>query len=178
MTCIAAVEGEGVVWIASDTKITDGDTKDRIYGKAWIGKDGIAFAGAGVWRACQVLRHGTRIPKRLKGQDPMQWLVTKLTRAITNGQDEAELTEQDRQISILVVMDGRIYHIDTSMSVTPCPRGYHAIGSGANVALGSLYSSTGKAPRARVSMAVKAACEHDAGCALPIELLSVGDGDA
>ena len=41
---------------------------------------------------------------------------------------------------------------------------YQATGSGADIAIGSLYSTKGDDPKQRIKTALKAAIEHDMGC--------------
>jgi ATP-dependent protease HslVU (ClpYQ) peptidase subunit len=60
------------------------------------------------------------------------------------------------------------------MSLTQYDQDYLAMGSGGDLALGSLYSTKNyKDPRKRVNLAVQAAINHSTSCKGPIDILSI-----
>lgn len=181
MTCIVAIEDGRRTWVASDTGVTVSDgSKDNASGKIWVHKEtGIAFGVAGNLSLGQAVRYGLRVPKPTSRMSGMEWCVRKLVPAIRRALVEVAQFDEDGLIELhmVVAFGGEVYEIDPSLAVTRSPRGYVAIGSGCDIAHGSLFSTKKQLPKRRACMAVESACAHHAGCSLPIEVLCVG-GDA
>lgn len=181
MTCIVAIEDGSRSWIAADTGVTSGDgAKDNAKGKAWIHEpSGVAFGVAGNLSLCQAVRYGIRVPKPSPKMSGMEWCVRRLVPAIRRALGDSPQVDENGLIEMhmVVAVRGEVYEIDPSLAVTRSPRGYTSIGSGADFAHGSLFSTKKQPPKRRACLAVESACAHHAGCSLPIEVLCVG-GDA
>jgi hypothetical protein len=78
--------------------------------------------------------------------------------------------EEDDAESMLCAA-GRVWTINL-YDYQAIPFTTSAIGSGAGVALGSLFSSHGTIPN-RVHHAIEAACTYVTSCQLPVDVLSV-----
>jgi ATP-dependent protease HslVU (ClpYQ) peptidase subunit len=76
---------------------------------------------------------------------------------------------------MIICTRGKIYeHSAVDMSLTQYEQDYIAMGSGGDLALGSLYSTQKqKDGRKRAMMAVNAAITHSPSCKGPIDILSV-----
>lgn len=171
MTCIAAVEDGDRVWMCSDTGITINDSKDNGAEKMWLHSPGIAFGIAGDIRGCQLVRYRLRVPRRSPGVSATDWCVTRLVPAIKRAL-KGERSKLD--IDMLVALDGAVYQIAGDYSVARSPRRYATIGSGCGEAFGALYATAGRPPKERVELAVRAACEGNSSCFLPLNSVCVG----
>jgi ATP-dependent protease HslVU (ClpYQ) peptidase subunit len=76
---------------------------------------------------------------------------------------------------MIICVRGKIYeHNAADMSLTQYEQDYLAMGSGGDLALGSLYSTQKqKDARKRAVLAVNAAINHSTSCKGPIDILSI-----
>jgi ATP-dependent protease HslVU (ClpYQ) peptidase subunit len=76
---------------------------------------------------------------------------------------------------MIICIRGKIYeHSAGDMSLTQYEQDYLAMGSGADLAMGSLYATQKqKDGRKRVMQAVNAAITHSPSCKGPIDILSI-----
>lgn len=176
MTCIAAIESRDRVWLAADTGASSEDGGiDNAHGKIWKHSDAVAFGVAGAISSVQQVRYGLRVPRRAAGEDGLRWCITKLVPALKRAmREEPRDGEGQFDFEMIVAVDGRAFLVDPGLAVLPASRGYTAIGSGRDIALGSLFATKTHPPKSRVCRAVEAACAHNNACALPLEVLCVG----
>jgi ATP-dependent protease HslVU (ClpYQ) peptidase subunit len=76
---------------------------------------------------------------------------------------------------LIICVKGKIYeHNAADMSLTQYDQDYLAMGSGGDLALGSLYSTKSyKDGRKRANLAVQAAINHSTSCKGPIDIVSI-----
>jgi len=166
MTCIVAVEQDGIVYMAGDRGMNSGS--QIVPGESKIvefdnGEDTFTIGYAGDPGIIQVLRYEWDYPYISEGFDIPRLLVPSLKDVLAGYEYEAVL---------LIAYDSSIYEVGIP--------GYWctqykeiAIGSGSEFALGSLYSTKG-APITRVKTAAEAACAYSTGCSLPVDLAVIG----
>lgn len=73
----------------------------------------------------------------------------------------------------LVGFRQNLYRISSDYQVGRAADGYDAVGCGDQQALGSLFSTVGRAPEARVRTALNAAEHHSAGVRGPFVIMSI-----
>lgn len=169
MTCIVGLQHDGKVTIGGDSAGVLGyDITVRADSKVFtLGPYVMGFAGS--FRMGQLLHHTFKpkpptgnldrfmvaqfIPGLMDCLKVGKWLYNE------NGRREGGI--------FLVGVNGRLFCIEDDFQVGHGIDGYLAIGCGDNIALGSLHSTTGQAPRARVKAALSAAAHHSAGVTPP-----------
>lgn len=177
MTCIVGLVDNGKVWIGGDAAGSDGYSMDiRADGKVWA-KDGMAFGFTTSFRMGQLLRYDLTIPKRFPDTDLMAFLVRDFINAVrgclkgggfATTKDGAEVGG-----NFLVGVGGRLFCIESDYQVAESQSGYYAVGSGAKIALGSLFSTKKLPAKHRVMMALEAAAHHSCHVAPPFHVESV-----
>ncbi len=84
-------------------------------------------------------------------------------------------SDDDRGMSMLICVGDYIYeHEPAFMTMTRYESDFLAIGTGAQYAMGSLYSTDGMtSPKARIKLAIESACEYSLTCSLPLDIVSM-----
>lgn len=179
MTCIVGIEHDNGVTIGGDTVSTSGWYQNRLDRKVFELGD-MVIGCCGGPRTAQLIRYKLVVPP-LDIHDVDRWIACEFADAVRDvlkesgaGKSNAGVDEMDGSSAILVAVAGRLYtlHSDYQWSRNEC--GYHAIGSGREVATGSLHTTEAIGfipPKRRVELAVEAACEHSASCGLPIVVM-------
>lgn len=96
-------------------------------------------------------------------------------------QEDKDQPVESSQVSALICNANGIYELESYRSVAEYQR-FWAIGSGRNLAIGAMHAMwpLSRDPVAIAEAGLRAACEFDDGCALPIEIRSIdlaaGDG--
>lgn len=165
MTCIVGIAENGVVYLGGDSASStpDGEsflpTRPKVF---LIGEMAIGVAGSG--RVNNLIRHKLTIPPVTL--DPERYLAIDFVDTLKSllkddGRKDDELMEDS---FLLIGLRGRLFLIDSTFQVSEMRCGYEAIGSGAPIALGSLYATSwdGNPPLGRLQMALNAAQEHNA----------------
>ena len=153
MTLIAAVKDGDVVLLAGDSATTaeDGSVSFRLNAKIWQeeicnhGNVGVGFTG--LMAVCQALRYGFDWPKRLQNQSFQGYLASRVQPQIAeflqkrfHTLDEASAKDTLQDWQLLVVAEGDLYVLYPNGDVELSSLPFAAIGDGAQVALGSMYS--------------------------------------
>lgn len=102
---------------------------------------------------------------------PIEYLVTKFVPELISVLEDNNFTENDS--NLIICYDGHIFYIDNDWHVGWDDTNYHAIGSGALVALGSLHSTAGKDPQQRMRMALEASENFITTVCSPFHYLSL-----
>jgi hypothetical protein len=69
-------------------------------------------------------------------------------------------SEQEQGGTFLVGLADRLYVVHSDFQIARSADGYAAVGSGDDIALGSLHGTRGRAPRWRINAALSAAAHH------------------
>lgn len=169
MTCIVGLQHDGKVTIGGDSAGVAGysitvraDTKVFTVGPYLMG-----FTTS--FRMGQLLHH-TFKPKPPKGNLD-RFMVAEFIPGIMDCLETGGWlsTENGRREggTFLVGVHGRLFSVHDDFQVGSPVDGYESVGCGDEIALGSLHSTTGKPPRARVKAALTAAAHHSAGVTPP-----------
>ena len=126
------------------------------------------------FRMGSLLRYSFDPPEHPKGFDDVEYMNTVYVDAIRDcfkvgGFAEAK-NGQESGGTFLVGYRGRLYEIDCDFQVGIPAANYAAVGCGAQLCLGSLYSTTGQPPRDRLRQALRAAEQFSAGVRGPFVL--------
>lgn len=181
MTAIVGVEGPSSVWLGADAAATwpDHSRQTLTSEKVWRHGEWV-FGSCGSLRLLQLLRYALVVPQAPDGDDDLdRFLVTDFIDAVrailidagvTQSKDGVETMDES---DFVVGLRGRLYTVQGDFSVVRSTLGYAATGSGIDLALGSLYSTRGRSPRARVRQALEAAATHNASVAPPFTILEL-----
>lgn len=171
MTCIAGVEYGGRVWIGGDSATMDEKTRYIQASPKVFRRDPFIVGACGDllwcsrWERIQFVRkppvQATRIEAWVRETIFEQW---------------AALGETDNtgESAALIAIRGMMFVVE-ECGATWRPRGgYCAIGSGGDIALGSLYTTAKRKllPKYRIRLALEASSHHSADVAPPFTVLS------
>lgn len=183
MSIVTAVKKGGTICIAADTLSKHGSTKVRPAHKQnhtklhKIGRSILGFTG---WEAIErVILHLVQTRKEFQSLNSCEEIFDVLLRLhkvlrdeyFVNPQEKEDQPVESNQISAIIINKNGLFEIDSYREVNQ----YHdfwASGSGQDFALGAmhtLYSQRKLTARAIAEAGVRAACEYDDGCDLPLE---------
>ena len=177
MTTIIGIQGDGFCVAVADSRISDVEESgliSQIVGlkesNSKLGVNGnYVLAAAGDLRAINILHHAFSPPTvapNIKGKRLDQFVTTKFIPALRECFEvqgyASPLNEQSQHIAehsstILMAVNGQIYIIDGDYSWISDPYGLFAIGTGAQYALGAIYTMLPKKGKLNVALAKKMA---------------------
>ena len=176
MTCIVGIMDKGNVYIGGDSAGVAG-LSISIRADEKVFQNGPFIIGfTSSFRMGQLLRYRLAAPKQTVNQTDMEYMVTDFVDAtrlcFMNGGYGTIADKADNEGgTFLVGYNSKLYHIGSDFQVG-CPMGqYDAVGCGNDLAKGSLFSSVGKSPEARIELALEAASFHSGGVSPPFTLL-------
>lgn len=178
MTCIVGVKHEGEVYIGGDTAGTAG-LDQTIRSDQKVFRNGPFVMGFTTsYRMGQILRYNL-VPPKLPDTRLDRFMVVDFITAVREtlkdngwlGREETSL--RDEGGTFIVGVRDQLYIVESDFQVGISADHYAAVGCGDNIALGSLFTTTGQDPRDRVRMALKAAAHHSAGVSAPFTILKV-----
>ena len=163
MTCIVGIAENGVVYLGGDSASStpDGEsflpTRPKVF---LLGEIVIGVSGSG--RVNNLIRHKLSVPPITA--EPEHYLAVDFVDALKamlkeDGRKDDELMDDS---FLLIGLRGRLFVVDSTFQVSEHRAGYDAIGSGAQVALGSLYNGVSESPLTRLQIALYAAQQHNA----------------
>lgn len=182
MTCIVGLKYEGVTYIGADSlganswsKIQRKDKK--VFRLKDTDKALIGFTSS--YRMGQLLMYSEGlIDKRDEPSIDHEYLVTKTVPAIIKQLESGGFVKNDdgqkEGGQFLLAYDNSLYCIHSDFQVEEAIDNYSAVGSGAEVALGSLYATEGviENPFKRIINALKAASKYSIGVEGPYHILN------
>lgn len=188
MTCIVALVDNGKVYMGGDSAASDEKTGiifQRIDPKVFkVGQFGIGFVDS--FRMGQILQYSWNPPKYTptKGNKNLdKFMRTKFVDSVKEAFREhgygmfgthTEDGDQGGIFLISVAGTARIFTMDSDFHIGEVDVGYMAEGSGQELALGSLYStSTIKTARKRVRMALEAAAKFNMAVRGPFTVIEI-----
>ena len=177
MTCVVGLEHEGRVWIGGDSAGVAGTSITlRSDTKVWAA-GGWAFGFTTSFRMGQILRYSLRLPD-VDTWDLDAFMATRFIDEVRGALSRGGWvhTEQGRESggTFLVGTAGRLYQVDSDFQIGRSLDGYDAVGCGQDLALGSLYTSTGlyQEPEVLITVALEAAAHHYSAVARPFTVVS------
>lgn len=176
MTCIAAVEHRGVVWMGGDSAISWNESSWIATATPKVHRTGAYVLGwCGRLRLGNILQHVAKLPPPPKRgiERFLAGAFVDAMRAATKNEPKDDAGNVDLDYSLLVGTRGSIHMVDFDGGVVRCRDGFHAVGSGSAVAMGALYASKKSHPRQRILSALTAAEKYTTFVRAPFTLLSV-----
>ena len=164
MTAIAGFVDGSTVWVGADSSITDCDyTATNLIEKAFI-VGPYVVGGSGDLRTLQVLRYSWNPPNPPRSRDKLsEFMCSDFVGTISKALTSAGVDLGSADFGLVVGVKARIFEIADDLSVVEPMDGIAASGSGRDLALGSLLSTTRwKNPVDRISMALEAAASRNA----------------
>ena len=128
------------------------------------------------FRMGQLLHYAFTPPPRAQGVDLHRYMVVDFIDAVReclrDGGYARKEDEQEQGGNFLVGYAGQLFVIEHDYQVGIMAAGYAAVGSGEQVALGTLYATRGRAPQKRILLALEAAAHFNAAVRGPFTVLS------
>lgn len=175
MTCIVAIEQNGVVVMGGDRFGSNGYAGEPVPFSKVFTKDRLLIGYCGSFRMGQILQHALEVPLKTLTDDVDRWIAIDLVQAMRKAFKDNEWQLEDsgpaKSDPILVAIDGRCYEIQSDLSYLRTITGEYAIGSGCYFAQGSMRSTRGKSAKARVVEALETAAEYVISVGGPYDLL-------
>jgi len=180
MTCIVGLVEKGKVYMGGDSAGVHGNSiESRKDTKIFKNRD-FLIGYTSSFRMGQLLRFKLK-PQGLKDkEDVYAYMCTNFVEAIRkvfkDGGYNKKEHDQDEGGDFLVGFKGRLFHIYCDYQVGEQNDNYDATGCGANLALGSLYTSNtmrNKTPNERLKMALEAAGKFNTGVSAPFNFQMV-----
>jgi hypothetical protein len=172
MTCIAGISlSNGEVWIAGDSAGTNASSQQTLYreGKVFVVRNahGDEFLlGCGTsFRMMDLLRY-TLVPPPYEEEELHRYMVVGFVEAVracleAGGWARKEANREEGG-TFLVGFRGRLFEISPDYQICEALIGYHAIGTGDDLALGALFATQGnRDPQNRLMLALQAAAYHN-----------------
>lgn len=145
MTCIVALEKDGIAYLGSDSFLGGAYIRDQIDRPKFFKKGErfyIAFAGG--LRGAQIVEHELTFRKMRKNEDEEAYLVTEVSKKLkeqfvksgANIKDDGNIDTHDSQF--IVCISGKVFIIQEDYSIIRSRHGFTAIGAGQEFALGAM----------------------------------------
>lgn len=165
MTCIVGLVADDTVLIGGDG-LSSLDSQVSARGDPKVFTNGPLLLGcAGSFRVMQVLRYGLHVPEQADDLTEHAYLCAVVIPAIRAALRDAGCLDKDERGSdsmdceALIGYRGRLSVLSSDFNVGEPVKDYHALGSGREYALGSLWSTVERAPDVRVTVALGVAGE-------------------
>lgn len=178
MTCIVGLVDGDRVWMGGDSAGVSGlDITVRADPKVFRnGPFLIGFTSS--FRMGQLLNFRLRVPEQEPGTDVFGYMVMTFVEAVRDCLKEGGYAQRTNDAesggSFLVGYRGRLFSIQSDYQVCEAIRGFHAIGCGADYALGALAASTHAGSEQRIRLALEVAETFSGGVRAPFRIDSVG----
>lgn len=172
MTCICAIEHNGVVWMGGDSAGTAGNMHQRIRGDKKVFTKGDFIIGfCGSFRVGQLLQYKLDLPVQPEGKDDFAFLVGEFVDALKSCLKNEN--DEEAAPNFLFGYKGKLYGVHGDYQISKAEHGFDAVGSGADIAIGALHANRSlKNPRKRLHQALKASALNNAAVRPPFTILS------
>lgn len=164
MTCVVGlIADNGHVIFGADSLVTDETGfKISLLDKKIFIKNNILFGFCGNLHFGQLVKHRFNPPSPGRNKDVEAFIHTKFVPELQKFFIENGIVKfaDDEEHELLIGIHKSIFAIGSDFSVMQSPTRFHAIGSGAQYALGSLFSTKGlKDDTKRLSIALEASSQ-------------------
>lgn len=176
MTCIVGLVDGDRVWMGGDSAGVNGlDITVRADTKVFRNDDClIGFTSS--FRMGQLLHYRLEPPPREPDADLFRYMVVDFVDAVRGCLKDGGYAHRSNEVetggTFMVGCEGRLFTVQSDYQVGEAVRGYHAIGCGADYALGSLASTAGLCPEERVLKALQCAELFNGGVRAPFTIQS------
>ena len=178
MTCIVGIEHPAGVTVGADSAATSGSNisiGDTIDHKVFI-RGAYIFGFTWSYRMGQLLRYTVDLPEPPARSQLDRFMVTAFVDYIREGFEQAGWLKtkegREEQGQFFVGVRGRLYCVQSDWHVGRPAARYEAIGSGGNVAIGSLHTTASLhlPPDTRARWALQAAAAFTSTVAAPFRV--------
>ena len=179
MTCIVGVVAPDGVWMGGDSAAISGWDLTRAADPKVFTNGDYLIGYTTSFRMGQLLRFAD-LPKPLDraGDELLGFLVTEFVNAVRTVLKDGGFAKKDSEVesggTFLVAVNGRLFEVYSDYQVHESRDDYAAVGSGAQVASGSLHATPRLGPRKRIERALTAAAHHSAGVHGPFTIVRSG----
>lgn len=176
MTCIVGLKFKNKIYMGSDSAGAAGNNLQiRADEKIFINGDFIiGFTSS--FRMGQLIRYKFKPPEHKKGKNIFEYMVSDFIDGIRSCLKDGGFAGKHNEVewagNFLVGYRNRLFEIANDYQVAEVIDDYLSVGCGADLALGSLYSTKNwKLPYKRVIMALEAAEKYSSWVAPPFNIL-------
>jgi ATP-dependent protease HslVU (ClpYQ) peptidase subunit len=174
MTCIAAIKELSQIIMVSDSGSIDTESMfilNRADQKMVIKDNRFLIGFAGSYRIGQIIVSNF-MPPRNDSMNPEKYMRTDFIAAMRESLSENGIQSQTMDnTSFLIGYAGQLFWIQDDFQIAEIAHDYMAIGSGCEVALGSLFSTESLTSEERLTTALRASMEFKAGIRAPFHML-------
>ena len=175
MTCIVGLVHEGTVFIGGDSAGVAGLSL-VVRADEKVFRNGDFLMGFTTsFRMGQLLRYNLEPPRRHPDDDIHQYMVVDFVNAVRSCLKTGGYASKEAEVesggTFLVGYAGHLFTVDSDYQVGIPEDGYAAVGSGQDIARGSLFATQGQEPRSRVLTALRSAERFNAGVRGPFHIL-------
>ncbi len=175
MTCIVGIVHKNKVYIGGDSAGVAGlDVIIRADSKVFTNKD-FVFGFTSSFRMGQLLRYSFVPPAHKEHQDVYEYMVTKFVNQVRKCFHAGGYGKKNNEVesggTFLVGYSGRLFSIQNDYQVAESSLPYDAVGCGQSYALGSLFATKLKEPKARIRLALSAAEQFSGGVRGPFRIV-------
>lgn len=165
MTCIVGMVDGGKVFMGADSLATNHYVQTPRKDAKLFRNKHLLIGYCGSPRMGQLLRFKLEPPEIPAGKDVFNYACTDLVDAVIKTLKDNGFAKEDNNVleggTFLLGVAGRLFRIDSDFQVAESLYSYDACGSGAEVALGSLHSTTSfTSSEKRLKLALEAASAH------------------
>lgn len=180
MTCIVGIEGKNTVWLGGDSAATSGNGQQMLIAdsKVFV-NESVAFGVCGSPKVMDPLKF-TKFTKQKRGLDTREFVAKHLVPEIKAVLKEAGCVVDNPQHgemfegAVLIGTGGKLYRMECNFQIISDSFRFDAVGSGAEIAIGSLHATrSDKNPNRRIMTALEASAIANAGVRPPFNIVSV-----
>lgn len=176
MTCIVAIKDQGKVYFGADSLLSEKDYAYPMKSPKIFRNGAFIFGYSGSVRAGKVFQYDLNLPQ-VDYHNLDQYMNREFVTALMDCAERNRLLideekEANDVADLIVGIDGRLFEIQSHVQAIEHPVDYMAGGSGARVALGSLFSTKGLPPRQRLKIALEASATFTFGVGKPFHYLN------
>lgn len=172
MTCVVGIKTNDKIFVGADSAaVTGGHINYRADEKVFINSNMI-FGFSHSFRIGQKLRYTLKIPKQ-RIEDDYRFLCTTFIDSVYDIIDDKE---EAKRLSFIFGYKGNLYTVHNDGQVEKVLDEYTAIGSGRDLALGSLYTTKAfgyQDPESRITYALNAASYYSTSVSPPFRVISI-----
>ncbi len=177
MTCVVGIETKTGAIIGADSFIGSSAYADSKASAKVFSHNGWTIGVAGSARFANLLEHVFEWPQAPKTDDMGAVVRVAIDIGKAAAADDlcfsASSGQRSLESEVMLVAAGRIYTGASNLGMYRSRRGYAAIGSGDQYALGALHATKDHPPRDRVLAALRAAAAHATTVVGPFRILKV-----
>lgn len=179
MTCIVVLDDKDKILLGADSAAIEGNSVFSRSDSKIFKKNKNCYIGfAGSFRAGQLVQYAFNVPKQRPTMDDHEFLCTHFIKSLKSAfkKNDFVVDDDDNSVSFIVVYNKKIYEIDSDFQVGIPIQPYFSIGSGAEYAMGSLYTSNslvGVKADTKVKTALEAASTYCTGVQPPFKIITI-----